>query len=247
MIAQSHMELTRYIPDFDISLPLSMPREGRLGASSLVALERIGRSSSRRYWLTFKGSLYIDDGEGRQRRALLNLTSAGSNHGENDPTRRVEVWQACGKALPGAAKAPRDVATRSLCDRLARDFKSAPSYAALLNTTFALVPAGRQPASYRLAEVMAAGAIPVFVSGDLRSTSPYVRPFGDVINWPSISLHFAWEGVPNIPRVLRRLSAERVAAMQQGVRFAWRNYMHPNVASQTLYGLIEARSRSQLR
>lgn len=39
-------------------------------------------------------------------------------------------------------------------------------YASLMNTTFGLVPAGRSPGTYRLAEVMGAGAIPVIVARD---------------------------------------------------------------------------------
>lgn len=32
-----------------------------------------------------------------------------------------------------------------------------------MNTTFALLPAGRSPATYRLAEALSAGALPVFI------------------------------------------------------------------------------------
>ena len=93
---------------------------------------------------------------------------------------------------------------------------------------------------------MAAGAVPVFVSGDKRTSSPYVRPFGEIIDWPSISLHFAWDSVAAIPHALRRLSPERVAAMQRGVRLAWRNHLHPRVASRTFYALVEARAHSHM-
>ena len=98
----------------------------------------------------------------------------------------------------------------------------------------------------QLVEVMAAGAIPVFVSGSRRATSPYVRPFGEVIDWPAISLHFAWEAVPAIPEALRRLSPAQVAAMQRGVRRAWRRHLHPRVASTTFYSLLEARAQSRV-
>lgn len=37
------------------------------------------------------------------------------------------------------------------------------SYADLMNTTFALLPAGRSPATYRLGEALSAGALPVFI------------------------------------------------------------------------------------
>ena len=64
LIAQSHMDLDRFVPDFDISLPL--PR--RSDMLPLGVLERIGASRARRHWLTFRGSLYADGKEGEQRR-----------------------------------------------------------------------------------------------------------------------------------------------------------------------------------
>ena len=228
LIAQSHMDLDRFVPDFDISLPLPLPRAG-----SAAALERISAFSERRHWLTFRGTFVADDGEGQQRRKLLAL-----GHGGGDG---IEVWLQC-------TRFGRTRSSSKSCERLEREFRSgAPSYAELLNTTFALVPAGRQPASYRLAEVMAAGAIPVFVSGDLRTSSPYVRPFGELIDWPSISLHFSWEAVPDIPSVLRKLSPAKVAAMQRGVRSAWREYLHPQMASRTFYSLLRMRARALVR
>ena len=50
---------------------------------------------------------------------------------------------------------------------------------------------GRQPSSYRLAEVMSAGCIPV-------SSDQYVRPFEDEIDWNSISVSFEPEKVDKI-------------------------------------------------
>ena len=241
LVAQTHMDLTRYVADFDISLPLSLPPTGRSGALPLATLEHIGRTTQRKHWLTFKGSMYVDAGAGVQRQTLFALRGLGATDDGDAARHGIEVWQRCHKAATASAS------ERHRCERHEHDFNAAPSYVELLNTTFAIVPAGRQPASYRLAEVMAAGAIPIFVSGDRYTSSPYVRPFGEVIDWPSISLHFSWEAVPTIPRALRRLSPERVAAMQRGVRHAWSTYLHPLVASQTFYGMLEARALSRMR
>ena len=82
---------------------------------------------------------------------------------------------------------------RARCRTYAKALEAAPSYLELLNTTFALVPAGRQPASYRLNEVLAASAIPVFVSGDPATSSPYVPPFDGVVPWESIAFHFLFD------------------------------------------------------
>lgn len=51
---------------------------------------------------------------------------------------------------------------KALCESLQREYDHA-SYDDLMNTTFALLPAGRSPATYRLGEALSAGAIPVFV------------------------------------------------------------------------------------
>ena len=48
------------------------------------------------------------------------------------------------------------------CRRFNRDYHTT-SYDDLMNTTFALVPSGRSPATYRLAEALSAGALPVFI------------------------------------------------------------------------------------
>lgn len=77
------------------------------------------------------------------------------------------------------------------------------------NTTFGLVPAGRQPATYRLAEVMSAGAIPVFVARDM------VRPFPERVDWPSLSFSFSPEEVgPTMMAVLRSVQPAELLAMQ---------------------------------
>ena len=91
----------------------------------------------------------------------------------------------------------------------------------LLNTTFALVPGGRQPASYRLNEVLAAGCIPVFVTGEAsEGATPYVRPFH--LDWGAISLHVPFgEPAEVLVATLARLSTVQILRMQNGVVRAW--------------------------
>ena len=82
-------------------------------------------------------------------------------------------------------------------------------FADLMNTTFGLVPAGRSPATYRLAEVMSAGAIPVFVNRD------YVRPFPERVDWSSFSFTFSPEEVGRfMMETLRAVSPEVLWEMQ---------------------------------
>ena len=78
-----------------------------------------------------------------------------------------------------------------------------------MNTTFGLVPGGRSPGTYRLAEVMSAGAIPVFVARDI------IEPFREQYDWPSFSFAFAPTDVlPSLVETLRAVSPEQLAEMQ---------------------------------
>ena len=82
-------------------------------------------------------------------------------------------------------------------------------YNDLMNTTFGLVPGGRSPGTYRLAEVMSAGAIPVFVARDI------IEPFREQYDWPSFSFAFAPTDVlPSLVETLRAVSPEQLAEMQ---------------------------------
>ena len=84
-------------------------------------------------------------------------------------------------------------------------------YDGLMNTTFGLIPAGRQPATYRLAEVMSAGAIPVFVTRDA------VLPFREQIDWPSFSFSFSPDRVkPDLLRTLKSVSPRQLDDMKVG-------------------------------
>lgn len=82
-------------------------------------------------------------------------------------------------------------------------------YATLMNTTFGLVPAGRSPGTYRLGEVMSAGAIPVFVGRNM------VPPFRERFDWPSFSFTFAPDQVGTyMVKVLRAVPKAQLEEMQ---------------------------------
>lgn len=85
-------------------------------------------------------------------------------------------------------------------------------YANLLaRSTFGLVPRGDALFSYRLLEVMAAGAIPVVISDG------WVLPFDRTIAWDRIALHVPEREVAAIPALLRALAPDRVLGMQSAV------------------------------
>lgn len=84
-------------------------------------------------------------------------------------------------------------------------------YGSLMETTFGLVPAGRSPGTYRLAEVMGAGAIPVIVARDV------VPPFREHFDWPSFSFTFAPDQVGTFMMdVLRAVPQAQLEEMQVG-------------------------------
>ena len=237
-IAQSHCELTNYVHNFDISLPLSLPTShrteygGRVGLKHLEAIAQLSPPGARRrYFLTFKGSMLYSSG--RERRHLL-LPLSRQSSGE----REVAVYGRC----PGRA-----VLAKNLCTEMASNASRAPSYLSLLNTTFALVPGGESPASMRLAEVLAAGAVPIFVSGDTASSSAYVRPFDEAVPWHEISLHFPWEAASHIVRTLESIPRRTVAKMQAAVQEAWRTHFRPPNDARTLYSMLQGRATFRYR
>jgi hypothetical protein len=237
------MDLSRFVPGFDISVPLGLT-SGRNGAPGLDALEALApkdllasaqRPAPRAFWLTFRGS--VNYGASRERRHLL-LPLA------NRSTAKWPIVMACHCSKDRHGRYLGRDLRKQECDALALALRQAPGYLRSLNTTFALVPAGMQPASFRLDEVMAAGAIPIFVTGDLDDTSPYVLPFEEYIPWSKISLQFAWEHVDYIIDQLANIPDDKVATMQHGVQRAWRRFLRPPLAHrQTFYRLLEDRVR----
>lgn len=102
-------------------------------------------------------------GEGySERTAVLEVAAAS-----NDP--RVAVAVKCMETHLEHLQ-PHNV---EFCTLAKRRFGSL-DYADLMNSTFALIPAGRSPATYRLGEALSAGAIPVFIHQN------FVKPFAEV-------------------------------------------------------------------
>jgi len=239
MLVQTHAELSNYVPGFDISIPLGLV-PGRGGAPSQKQLESLARfprapnqPALRRWWLTFRGS--IDYGMREHRAWLLPLAS------HSTLARPIVIAAKCARKKEGTYNA-RDV-NKSVCRELDRTFNLQPSYLDLLNSTFALLPGGLQPASFRMDEVMAAGSIPVFITGDVDTSSPYVRPFEPTIDWARCSLSFPWERAHRIPHVLGQLSDVQIAKMQRAVQHAWHTYLRPPLAHRrTLYEMLKQRA-----
>lgn len=122
----------------------------------------------------------------------------------HDEANGVIMSMGC-STLHGHHQDPENLA---FCRRLQQAYKHY-DYHDLMNTTFGLVPGGRSPATYRLGEVMGAGAIPVVVARD------FVLPFREQLDWPSFSFSFAPDRVGlELIRTLRAISQTQLEEMQ---------------------------------
>lgn len=104
-------------------------------------------------------------------------------------------------------------------------------YGNLMNTTFGLVPSGRSPGTFRLGEVMSAGAIPVFVGRDL------VPPFRERFDWPSFSFSFSPDQVgAYMVETLRAVPRAQLDEMQVSKARLRSDIHHSDVPSTTIRG-----------
>ena len=192
ILAKSYMTTDYFRPNFDLAVPIL--KLSRTQAN----IERICNSQilfheKRKHFLTFKGSVYLEGTPGSYRWKLLDITQ------EEDVTIHIKCFRMHGWHM-------------RTCKNLDKLFRTS-DYIDLLNTTFALVPGGRQPATYRLIEALSAGAIPVFVYPDV----DWIKPYSHLIDWDKISFTFSPQEIPDILPKLRRLSTYRVTMMQKEV------------------------------
>jgi len=186
-VAQNAMFTSTYIPEFDLSLPLVTRTE----TAPAPRQEKI--YGPQKYLLTFKGTAYAERHPKDPRRPSRKLgqhrTALKALH---DPARGVVVVLQC---------EPREVhlfPKEVDCAAWQAEYDSY-DYVDLLNTTFALVPGGRSPGTFRLSEAMGAGAVPVFVDQfspqTSRSSSRSSRSGGTVSNISSSSSSSSMGGI----------------------------------------------------
>ncbi|CAM9146099.1 unnamed protein product [Scytosiphon promiscuus] len=193
----SNQHTCYYRSGYDISVPLA-PRK------LFPEFEKIP-AANRKYLLTFKGTLYLGGVGGEERTAAARI---------HDPTSGIVSVLRCFE-LHGEQLLPENV---EYCSHAHKRFNSF-DYERLMNTTFGLVPSGRSPGTYRLGEVMSAGAIPVFVMRDA------ILPLPEQIDWASFSFIFTPDDVgPAMIETLRRASeSDRISEMQEkSVQAYWK-------------------------
>ncbi|CAN0164439.1 unnamed protein product [Hapterophycus canaliculatus] len=98
-------------------------------------------STDREYFLTFKGTLYLQ-GYGIEERSVVSRV--------HDTSNGIVSVVRCSD-MHGDELLPEN---KEYCDRMAQRYERY-DYDRLMNTTFGLVPAGRSPGTFRLGEVSA--------------------------------------------------------------------------------------------
>ena len=144
-----------------------------------------------------QGSVYLSGRGSEERMSLVPL---------HDEARRVIMSLHCFETH-GEHLFPENV---EYCESLRATYDDY-DYFSLMNTTFGLVPAGRQPSTYRLGEVMGAGVIPVIIARDI------VPPFREQFDWSAFSFWFTPDQVASemLP-TLRAVPQAQLEEMQVG-------------------------------
>ncbi|CAM9963910.1 unnamed protein product [Ectocarpus sp. 4 AP-2014] len=206
-----------YRSGYDLSLPL-VP--GKVFPNTAPS-----PAPDRDYFLTFKGTLYLR-GYGLEERSAVSRV--------HDPANGVVSVIKCSN-MHGDENLPEN---QDYCQRSRKRY-DLYDYDQLMNTTFALVPAGRSPGSFRLGEIMSAGAIPVFVVRD------WIKPFQEQIDWPSFSFVFSPDDVgPIMMETLRAVEPAQLLEMQRkSLRAYWKIFggvtNYSVIASNAIDALIQ--------
>eukprot|EP00752_Nemacystus_decipiens_P012934 g11447.t2 len=188
MEASSNMHTCFYRMGYDISISLAPEH-------SFHDLDRID-PWDRKFFLTTKGSVYLSGRGSEERMSLVPI---------HDKDHGVVISLHCFEGH-GEHLLPENA---EYCQSLRGSYDDY-EYSELMNSTFGLVPAGRSPGTFRLGEVMSAGAIPVFVGRDI------VPAFQERFDWSSFSFSFAPNEVgAYMVKTLRAVPHARLEEMQR--------------------------------
>ncbi|XP_009340969.2 probable glycosyltransferase At5g03795 isoform X2 [Pyrus x bretschneideri] len=89
--------------------------------------------------------------------------------------------------------------------------KGASYYDMMRQSRFCLCPSGYEVASPRVVEAIYTGCVPVLISDH------YVPPFSDILNWKSFSVEVSVSDIPNLKKILTRISSRQYVRMQRRV------------------------------
>lgn len=109
----------------------------------------------------------------------------------------------------------------------------------MLTSVFSVAPAGNGLHSFRLAEAIFFGSIPVIVDDEI------VLPFCSVLDWRRFSVRIRTADVSKLPQILRAIPPQQIAAMQARLAEVKRKYfLFP---FNTALALMQLRVREALR
>jgi len=147
--------------------------------------------------------------------------------------RDVIMATRCERELREAAHCDADCKAACSQDRLLFD---SVDYEQLMgNSSFALILPGIAPMSYRLAEALSYGTVPVILSDFI------TLPFSHVLDWTAFSVRAPEAALERLPERLRALSAEAVAGMRAAARAAYdRCFASPGVIALCALDEVEA-------
>ncbi|KAG0579154.1 hypothetical protein M758_4G077400 [Ceratodon purpureus] len=198
---------TTYRSAFDIAIPL--PRSNPFIIEELYHLSPF----ERKYFLTFKGKRYLS----REGVFRGSESFRGMNNGKD-----VVVVETCeGKTNTKLLKSHPELGSGCKEGQAVYD---SYDYMELMNSTFALAPAGRSPASYRMFEVMSNGAIPVLIADN------YVKPFETLIQWQYCLLQFPTNEVHRVLPTLRALPRKEVEDRQRYCKQVYEEFLMDDTA-----------------
>eukprot|EP00041_Stephanoeca_diplocostata_P005226 m.58348 g.58348 ORF g.58348 m.58348 type:complete len:279 (-) comp15643_c0_seq4:179-1015(-) len=115
------------------------------------------------------------------------------------------------------------------------------NYMKAMNSTFGLVLRGDKTYSFRLFEVIAAGAIPVIIS------VPYVLPFAEILPWHTFSVLWPAGKIHELPGHLDDIAQnpQRLRKMQENLQRAWLNHFQsPEKQVETVKQILQWRRDS---
>ena len=189
-------------PDFDISLPL----QGKMHIPELQSVHPL----QRKYFATFRGTRYLGENRGG---VFRSWDSFREMHNGED----VVVATSCRQVTnDGLRKARPELGVN--CDEDG-EVHAKYNFRDLMNTTFGLAPAGRAPTSFRLIEVMSAGAIPVLINDN------FVKPFDTLIRWHECLMIFPTSQMRRVIPALRAIRVEDLVKRQENCLRIYKEFL----------------------
>lgn len=189
---------TIYRAGFDVSVPLPQ----RKFYPNLQRLSAMGR----KYLLTYKGNRCLEVGS-RGGRVCIDPVLRGMHNGKD-----IVVVTTCKQV---SSNEVAKVEARCAKDQFVYDQYK---FDDLINSTFALVPAGSGVSSYRLMEVLSAGSIPVAISESI------VLPFDSLIEWRRCLFVFPPSQMHRIVPTLQTLNKDEIEFRREHCLFIYRQF-----------------------